>query len=178
MARGTQKTDIQLDNITLSSPKTTNNLSELLTGSEYSLLLERLHEDGIFTIDQYRQKFIRNGLMRYLNANDLYAWQQRVKIVEGVSSILRGLEAENKNPPLNPLDSTIFNQDGGIKVDFESDVNYQYSFPIKVVFGGVDQVVNNWTDFLVQLCECMIVNHPAEMLSLISSPLFPGSSHP
>lgn len=178
MVKGIQKIDIQQDDTTISSYRSTNELSVLLPGLQYSVLLEKFHQDGIFTIEQYRQKFKRNGLMRYLNGHDLYTWQERVKVVEAVHSLLSGLDPESTQPTLSPLNPTLIKPDCGTIVDFDSNGDYHYTFPIKVVFGGIDQAVNNWTDFLVQFCEYMVSYHPAEMLSLIHCPLFPGSSRP
>lgn len=176
MKRGIQMADIQQEAITPISPKNTDNLSAILSGELYTVLLETLCKDGIFTIQQYRQKFRRHSLIRYLNAHDLYNWRERVKVVKAVSSILGELGAESNQSTVNPPDSSVSSQDRRMIVDFDSDANYQYTYPTKVILGGIVHIVNNWTDFLVQLCEYLIANHPAEMHSLISSPLFPGTS--
>lgn len=151
-------------------------LSELLSNENHVILLESLRKKGVYTAKDFLRKFSSESLLRYCNRNDLYTWKDRLLVASEVKSIL------NKFGNYFELATNIDNNassgflEGGMIVDFNKSMDYSFTRPTDVFIEGIEQNVSNWTDFYIALCEFLITKHPLKMNSLLTTPLFTGST--
>jgi hypothetical protein len=116
------------------------------------------------------------NIFRYLNKNELYLWEERLRIAEDLNRILGSRQEIEEKLQLSNVDNK--NDKGDIEanngfavVDFTSNNNYAYTKPTKLVLRGITRKTRSWKDVLMQLCELLISNAPNVIKTLVEIPL-------
>jgi hypothetical protein len=156
----------------MSTKKDISLYTEVLSDKKFKPLVVALKKDNITTLEQMQQI----NIFRYLNKNELYLWEERLRIAEDLNRILGSRqEIEEKSQLLN-VDNKNDKEDieannGFAVVDFTSNNNYAYTKPTKLVLRGITRKIRSWKDVLVQSCELLISIAPNVIKTLVEIPL-------
>jgi len=146
--------------------------TEILADRKFKPLVATLKKDNITTLEQLQQI----NIFRYLNKNELYLWEERLRIAEDLNRILGSRQEIEEKLQLSNVDNK--NDKGDIEanngfavVDFTSNNNYAYTKPTKLVLRGITRKTRSWKDVLMQLCELLISIAPNVIKTLVEIPL-------
>jgi hypothetical protein len=153
-------------------------LADLLVGKQYKPLLDALHKDGIYSIRHYKSYFRNNSLMRYVNTRVPYAWKERIKIVEAVTSLLGGSVDVQDNSIQADDKKTGGKADDYLTVVFGDVRSYAHTKPRELIVHGRNIFVRSWTELLVAICDILMSENVEIARSLLDTPLVPTAARP
>lgn len=151
-------------------------LESKLNGEEFQILLDSLHSDGIFTLNQFMLKITQTGLLRYFNVRNLYSWKTRIQIMEKIHSMLDEIDEESAQKKDSHITQPVTNHNEELIVNFYKNEDYSFTIPTQVSLGGKTYQIQSWRKLLIFVCEFMIKKYPDDMLSLVYTPLNSHSS--
>lgn len=157
-------------------PKTKLMLADLLLGEQYKPLLDALHKDNIYTVQQYKSYFQNNSLIRYVNTRVPYSWKERINIVKAVNSLLgEGVEFQDNTTQADEKKLEC-KTDNYLTVVFGDARSYAHTKPRELIVYGSNIFVHSWNELLVAICDILMSEKTEIARSLLEVPLVPKAT--
>lgn len=159
-----------------------NNLSTELISERFKPLIYALQDEGIYTVEQFYERFRNESLIRYLNKHELYSWKERIRIIELISELVgEDRKTSTSNSTTKDIDqkqetSSCIEQ--YYTVNFDDSQSYAHTKPKELIICEKRIIVRSWTELLVALCDHLMKKSKEITRSLLKEPLFPFSSRP